>query len=64
MPLYDLRCGGCGATSEAFQKMDARQPTRCTECGDRKVRRVITKAPAFRDTYSPMHPRKNRGRGH
>ncbi len=64
MPYYDLKCDACNEVSEGFQKMDAKQPTRCTKCGKQKVRRIIVKAPAFRDTYSPMHPRRNRGRGH
>jgi putative FmdB family regulatory protein len=64
MPLYDVRCSACGSTSEVFQKMDTKQPTRCAECGARKVRRMILKAPATYNTYSPLHPRKNRGRGY
>jgi putative FmdB family regulatory protein len=64
MPLYDLVCGACGETSEAFQPMNAKQPTRCAKCGVRRVRRAITKAPATRNTYSPLHPRKHRGRGY
>ena len=63
MPWYDLECGACGEMSEAFQKMDAKQPTRCQKCGKRKVRRVLLKAPAAFDTYPTDHPRKNRGRG-
>ncbi len=64
MPCYDLECRACGLISEANQKMDARQPTRCLKCGQRKVYRMILKPPAFKNTYSPLHPRRNRGRGY
>lgn len=64
MPCYDLGCSACGWTGEVNQKMDARQPTRCPKCGQRKAHRMIVKPPAFRNTYSPMHPRRNRGRGY
>ena len=64
MPWYDLECSACGEISEAQQKLDAKQPTRCPKCGKRQVRRMILKAPATRNTYSPMHPRRNRGRGY
>ena len=63
MPLYDLQCSACGQTSEAFQAMDAKQPTRCEKCGRKKVHRVLLKPCATYNNYSPCHPRKNRGRG-
>ena len=44
MPLYDLQCSACGHTFEAFQAMDAKQPTRCEKCGRKKVRRVLAEA--------------------
>ena len=43
--------------------MDAKQPTRCEKCGQKKVRRVLLKPCATYNNYSPMHPRKNRGSG-
>lgn len=64
MPLYDVECRACGARNEVFQAMDAKQPTRCARCGKKKVVRVLVKPPAAHNTYSPYHPRKNRGRGH
>lgn len=63
MPLYDLECSACGAKSEAFQAMFAKQPTRCEKCGAKKVRRVLLQPPATCNSYSPMHPRKRRGTG-
>ena len=64
MPNYDLQCSACGHVFEAFQPMDAKQPTRCSKCGKKKARRVILKPPATYNSYSPMHPRKHRGRGY
>lgn len=63
MPLYDLQCSACGTCFEAFQAMNQPQPTRCRKCGRKKVRRVLLKPCAAHDNYSPMHPRKNRGKG-
>lgn len=62
MPLYDLQCSACGIVSEAFQAMGAKQPTRCVSCGAKKVHRILLKPPVAHNNYSPMHPRKNRGR--
>jgi putative FmdB family regulatory protein len=64
MPLYDLECSACGEISEDIQTMDAKQPTRCAKCGKRQVRRILLKPPAYHNHFSPLHPRKNRGRGH
>ena len=63
MPLYDLQCSACGATSEEFQAMNQPQPTRCEKCGKKKVHRCILKPVATYNKYSPMHPRKMRGTG-
>jgi len=48
---------------EAFQTMDAKQPTRCEKCGKKKVRRVLVKPPKAHSNYEDGHPRKGRGRG-
>ena len=64
MPLYDLQCRACGYEYEAFQSMNAPQPVKCPECRKKKVVRVLIKPPATYNKYSPMHPRKNRGRGY
>ena len=64
MPLYDIECSACGHQFEAFQAMLARPPYRCPKCGKKKGRRVLTKAPATHNKYSPMHSRKKRGRGY
>lgn len=63
MPTYDLQCSACGVYSEAIQPMHAPQPTRCEKCGKKKVRRVILSPPGTYNSYSPAHPRKNRGSG-
>lgn len=36
----------------------------CPACRRRKIRRDFTSAPAIHHHYSPMHPRRNRGRGY
>jgi putative FmdB family regulatory protein len=63
MPLYDLQCSACGHTFEAFQAMDAKQPTRCGKCGRKKVRRILVRPPKGHNKYEDGHPRKGRGRG-
>lgn len=63
MPLYDLQCSACGYEFEAFQAMEAKQPTRCPKCGKRRVRRVLLRPPKGHNRYDDGHPRKGRGRG-
>jgi len=63
MILYDVTCNACGEMWEELQKMNAPQPTKCPKCGKKKVRRAFRKAVATYNKYSPLHPRKNRGRG-
>lgn len=40
------------------------EPAKCPKCGKKKVRVAFKKAPAYHNHFSPMHPRKNRGRGY
>jgi putative FmdB family regulatory protein len=63
MPLYEYSCHKCNVTTEVFHGVDAMPPKKCPQCGKLALRRVIT-VPATYNTYSPMHPRKNRGRGY
>ena len=63
MPLYDFTCK-CGNTTEVMQSFDAESPA-CEKCGKPMKRlSVPTKPPRTVMLYSPMHPRKNRGRGY
>ena len=61
---YDVMCDACKAEFEESQERDAKQPTKCPKCGKKKAHRVFRKAVATYNKYSPLHPRKNRGRGY
>jgi putative FmdB family regulatory protein len=45
MPIYEFECRKCKAKIEVFQKMSARQPTKCRNCGGRLDR--LQSAPAI-----------------
>ena len=45
MPIYEFECRKCKAKLEVFQKMDAKQPTKCRSCGGRLDR--LQSAPAI-----------------
>ena len=64
MPLYDYVCDACGHEFERWHGMGDKLPRTCPKCKRRKVRRDFTSAPAIHHHYSPMHPRRNRGRGY
>lgn len=64
MPLYDYECPDCGHQLEVIHGMTERGPKKCQQCGKRKLRRMLSKPPAYHSHYSPLHPRANRGRGH
>jgi putative FmdB family regulatory protein len=34
MPLYDFKCGGCGAVQEVLQSYSAPPPTHCANVDD------------------------------
>jgi putative FmdB family regulatory protein len=64
MILYDVKCDACGQVFEESQPMDTPQPTKCPYCKKKKCRHAFLKAVATVNLYSPLHPRKNRGRGY
>jgi len=64
MPMYDYICDACEHKFEVLHKIDDQPPKTCPECKRRKVRRDFTSPPAIHHHYSPMHPRRNRGRGY
>lgn len=65
MPNYDYRCVGCGHEWEVFHAIADEGPKKCPKCKTKKrPRKMITSPPAYHNHYSPMHPRKNRGRGY
>ena len=63
MPTYDYACSACGHRFERFESMSAGGLKTCEKCGKKKVRRVLLKPCATYNSYSPCHPRKNRGSG-
>ena len=42
MPIYEYGCGKCGGTFEEFQSLNAPPVTRCSLCGSKKVRRLVS----------------------
>jgi putative FmdB family regulatory protein len=45
MPIYEFECRKCKAHSEVLQKLNAKQPVKCSKCGGRLER--IASAPAI-----------------
>ena len=41
MPTYDYLCEGCGHRFELFQKGDEKLKRTCSECGEKKLKRLI-----------------------
>lgn len=63
MPQYDLKCDSCGHEFVSDHGMSEPHP-KCPECDKPEVSVRFTKPPAYHARYSPLHPRKNRGRGY
>jgi putative FmdB family regulatory protein len=63
MPSYDMQCEACAYEFEAQASMKDGPPKKCPSCKKPKLRQVFQKPPAFHAHFSPMHPRRNRGRG-
>ena len=64
MPAYDFICDACGHTFVDSHPMSEPHPTKCPECEKDRVRVNFVSPPAYHNHMSPMHPRRNRGRGH
>ncbi len=47
MPIYEYRCGACGALHEALQKVSDPALTTCPSCGAEALRKKVSAA-AFR----------------
>ena len=47
MPIYEYRCGACGHTLDALQKISDPHLTDCPECNASALKRLVS-APAFR----------------
>lgn len=42
MPIYEYGCEKCGGVFEEFQSMSAPPLTRCSLCGSKKVRKLVS----------------------
>ncbi len=42
MPIYEYRCNACGHKLETMQRISAAPLTRCPECGDDALQRLIS----------------------
>jgi len=47
MPIYEYQCGACGHTFETLQKVSDSPLTRCPQCGEEALKKLIS-ATAFR----------------
>jgi putative FmdB family regulatory protein len=47
MPIYEYQCGACGHRFETLQKVSDSPLTRCPECGEEALKKLIS-ATAFR----------------
>jgi putative FmdB family regulatory protein len=47
MPIYEYQCGACGHSFETLQKVSDSPLTRCPECGEEALKKLIS-ATAFR----------------
>ena len=41
MPIYDFRCGDCGAVSELFVRGAEGQTCRCPDCGSENMEKLV-----------------------
>ena len=48
MPIYEFECRKCKAHTEVFQKMNDKQPTKCSKCGGRLERLISAPAIQFK----------------
>lgn len=64
MPLYDMKCEACNHEFEDLHGVHEPDPTKCPSCGKPKLKRAWKTAPFYENRYSPLHPRRNRGRGY
>jgi putative FmdB family regulatory protein len=42
MPIYEFKCGDCGAVTEVLLRGGDADPPRCQECGSPQVRKLIS----------------------
>jgi putative FmdB family regulatory protein len=44
VPIYEYLCESCGKVHEVFQKMNEKPPSRCDECGSRKLAKLVSRS--------------------
>ena len=62
MPIYEFDCEGCGEHHEFILKLGGTK-RKCPTCGENKLKKKLFSQSNYHDTYSPMHPRRGRGKG-
>ncbi len=50
MPIYEFECRKCKARSEVLQKLNDKQPVKCSKCGGRLERLASAPAIQFKGT--------------
>jgi putative FmdB family regulatory protein len=44
MPIYEYLCEGCGNVNEKLQKVNDPPPSKCDECGSRKLAKLVSRS--------------------
>jgi putative FmdB family regulatory protein len=44
VPIYEYLCERCGKVHEVFQKVNDKPPSRCDECGARKLAKLVSRS--------------------
>jgi putative FmdB family regulatory protein len=44
VPIYEYLCESCGKVNEVFQKLNEKPPSRCDECGSRKLAKLVSRS--------------------
>jgi putative FmdB family regulatory protein len=44
VPIYEYLCERCGKVHEVFQKANDKPPSRCDECGARKLAKLVSRS--------------------
>ncbi len=44
MPIYEYLCESCGKVNEKLQKVSDPPPSRCDECGGRKLAKLVSRS--------------------
>jgi putative FmdB family regulatory protein len=47
IPIYEYKCGKCGAAVEKLQKFSDAPLTKCEECGEEALEKVLSQGTGF-----------------